>query len=173
MKKYLTFALVFTSLLSSEILAEQLKIASWNMAWLSSHKYNKRVDKDYLELSTYAKKLDADIIALQEVEDAIWASKVFGDEYDYYFSTKNWVQSVGVANRLMYQASLLMIRLAESGIVVLPIHDGFIVQQRYVNSLRDMMVNCFRTITEGEVYVPALEVIVHDDIDFDDHFDTY
>jgi exonuclease III len=34
---------------------------------------------------------------LQEVENEEWARKVFGDNYDYYFSTKDWVQRVGVA----------------------------------------------------------------------------
>ncbi|MFT6778415.1 MAG: endonuclease/exonuclease/phosphatase family metal-dependent hydrolase, partial [Paraglaciecola sp.] len=52
---------------------------------------------DYKQLASYASKLDADVIALQEVEDGEWASKVFGDQYDYYFSTRNYVQRVGVA----------------------------------------------------------------------------
>jgi endonuclease/exonuclease/phosphatase family metal-dependent hydrolase len=77
--------------------AEPLKVASWNIAWLSSHEYNKRVAADYKLLAQYASILDADVIALQEVEDGEWARKVFGDDYDYYFSTKDWVQKVGVA----------------------------------------------------------------------------
>ena len=77
--------------------AEELKLASWNIAWLGSHEYNARTDKDYQQLARYAKQLNADVIALQEVEDESWARKVFGDEYDYYFSTKDWVQRVGVA----------------------------------------------------------------------------
>lgn len=36
-------------------------------------------------------------MALQEVESAEWARKVFGNEYDYYFTTTDWVQRVGVA----------------------------------------------------------------------------
>jgi len=77
--------------------AKTLKIASWNIAWLGSHKYNKRIPADYAQLAKYASQLDADVIALQEVENGEWASKVFGDEYDYYFSTRNYVQRVGVA----------------------------------------------------------------------------
>ncbi|WP_281555942.1 endonuclease/exonuclease/phosphatase family protein [Thalassomonas sp. RHCl1] len=77
--------------------AEELKFASWNIAWLGSHEYNERKASDYQQLAHYAKKLNADVIALQEVEDASWARKVFGDDYDYYFSTKDWVQRVGVA----------------------------------------------------------------------------
>lgn len=77
--------------------AEVIKIASWNIAWLGSHEYNKRTSADYQQLSQYAKQLDADVIALQEVESEEWARKVFGDDYNYYFSTKDWVQRVGVA----------------------------------------------------------------------------
>jgi len=77
--------------------SDEIKIASWNIAWLGSHEYNQRTDNDYKKLSYYAKQLDADVIALQEVENEEWAKKVFGDDYDYYFSTKDWVQRVGVA----------------------------------------------------------------------------
>lgn len=77
--------------------AETLKVASWNLAWLGSHNFNHRTDADYEQLAMYANQLDADVIALQETESGYWASKVFGDDYDYYFSTRNNVQSVGVA----------------------------------------------------------------------------
>ncbi|PKG82254.1 hypothetical protein CXF85_14950 [Colwellia sp. 75C3] len=76
---------------------DEIKVASWNIAWLGSHEYNKRTDADYQKLARYAKQLNADVIALQEVESEYWARKVFGNEYDYYFSTKDWVQRVGVA----------------------------------------------------------------------------
>lgn len=97
MKKFI----IVTAFLSLSFLtqAESLKVASWNIAWLSSHEYNKREDADYELLAKYASTLDADVIALQEVEDGEWASKVFGDGYDYYFSTRDWVQKVGVAVR--------------------------------------------------------------------------
>ncbi len=97
MNKLITAIIVLS--LSTFSKAEALKVASWNIAWLSSHKYNKRVGDDYNRLAKYASQLDADVIALQEVEDAEWASKVFGDEYDYFFSTRNYVQRVGVAVR--------------------------------------------------------------------------
>ncbi len=89
-----TLLLLMSSLLTQ---AEELKLASWNIAWLGSHEYNQRTAQDYLKLAAYAKQLDADVIALQEVENEYWAKKVFGDQYDYYFSTKDWVQRVGVA----------------------------------------------------------------------------
>lgn len=77
--------------------ATELKLASWNIAWLGSHEYNHRTETDYQQLAVYAKQLDADVIALQEVESEYWARKVFGNDYNYYFSTKDWVQRVGVA----------------------------------------------------------------------------
>jgi endonuclease/exonuclease/phosphatase family metal-dependent hydrolase len=97
-KKILTTAsLLFSLMYVSPSYSQELKVASWNIAWLGSHEYNKRKSNDYQQLAVYAKQLDADVIALQEVEDENWARKVFGNEYDFYFSTKDWVQRVGVA----------------------------------------------------------------------------
>ena len=92
-----TTALVFALISSNTVLANTIKIASWNIAWLGSHEYNERKSSDYEALASYTKQLDADVIALQEVESAFWAKKVLGDNYDYYFSTKDWVQRVGIA----------------------------------------------------------------------------
>ncbi|MCP4988260.1 MAG: hypothetical protein GY928_20100 [Colwellia sp.] len=85
------------TLLAAKNKTDEIKVASWNIAWLGSHEYNQRTSSDYKKLSEYAKQLDADVIALQEVENEAWAKKVFGNDYDYYFSTKDWVQRVGVA----------------------------------------------------------------------------
>ncbi len=99
MKKTLltTVSLIICSLVTTLSYAQELKISSWNIAWLGSHEYNERSQADYQELAKYAKQLNADVIALQEVESKYWAKKVFGDDYDYYFSTKDWVQRVGIA----------------------------------------------------------------------------
>lgn len=94
----LTMPSLFLALCSSFISqADELKLSSWNIAWLGSHEYNQRSETDYQKLAMYAKQLNADVIALQEVENEYWARKVFGNDYDYYFSTKDWVQRVGVA----------------------------------------------------------------------------
>lgn len=90
-------SLLFILFSSSMTWAEEIKLASWNIAWLGSHEYNERTKADYKQLARYAKQLDADVIALQEVESEYWARKVFGNDYDYYFSSKDWVQRVGVA----------------------------------------------------------------------------
>ncbi|MBA6338598.1 MULTISPECIES: endonuclease/exonuclease/phosphatase family protein [unclassified Colwellia] len=92
-----TASLLFSLMYVSPSYSQELKVASWNIAWLGSHEYNKRKSDDYQQLAVYAKQLDADVIALQEVEDENWAKMVFGNEYDFYFSTKDWVQRVGVA----------------------------------------------------------------------------
>lgn len=100
MRTYLFIPVLFLCFIASATSSAQaLKLASWNIAWLSSHEYNQRTEADYQALAAYAKTLDADIIALQEVESPQWAAKVFGQDYDYYFSTKDWVQKVGVAVR--------------------------------------------------------------------------
>ena len=94
-----TASLLFSLMYASPSYSQELKVASWNIAWLGSHEYNERKPTDYKQLAVYAKQLDADVIALQEVENGQWAQKVFGNEYDFYFSTKDWVQRVGVAVR--------------------------------------------------------------------------
>lgn len=99
MTKFINLLLIAITFVSPVAFAETLKVASWNIAWLGSHEYNQRKEADYQKLARYARELDADVIALQEVESAKWAKKVFGDEYDYFFTTKDWVQRVGVAVR--------------------------------------------------------------------------
>ena len=98
-KNILISLLTLSLFLPTSTYAKVLKVATWNIAWLGSGEYNTRTNKDYTELANYAKQLNADIISLQEVESAEYAKKVFGDEYNYYFSTKDWVQRVGVAVR--------------------------------------------------------------------------
>ena len=81
-----------------------LRMATWNIA----HLYNSytdryrayaRTDDDFARLKEYADQLDADIIALQEVENAGVARRVFGMDYDFFFSTRNNAQKVGFAIR--------------------------------------------------------------------------
>jgi len=98
MLRYIALLILTTfSLLTFTAKAKALKVATWNIAWLGSGEYNERQQSDYLALAKYATKLNADIVALQEVENADYARKVLGDEYDYYFSSRDWIQRVGVA----------------------------------------------------------------------------
>lgn len=118
MKKTISLFILSFILLSTTSFAQTLKVASWNIAWLGSHEYNQRKEADYQKLARYARELDADVIALQEVESAKWARKVFGDEYDYFFTTKDWVQRVGVAVRKNsgYKATAVEYRELDQGL---------------------------------------------------------
>ena len=58
--------------------AAEIEIASWNIYWLTSEdpNHHRRKAGDYARLARYANDLDADVIALQEV-DAGFVRKVF------------------------------------------------------------------------------------------------
>ena len=59
-----------------------------------------RIDSDYEKLADYALNLNADIIALQEVDDYKAAQRIFpSDKYDFHFSSRNSKQKVGFAIR--------------------------------------------------------------------------
>ncbi|MEM9510008.1 MAG: endonuclease/exonuclease/phosphatase family protein [Cyanobacteria bacterium P01_E01_bin.35] len=76
-------------------IAEPLKIAAWNIENLTVG-----ADKDYVFLQDYVKDLEADVIALQEVDGARAAEQVFDpDDYDFYFSNRNNRQRTGFAVR--------------------------------------------------------------------------
>lgn len=81
-----------------------LRLATWNIAHLYED-YSGRVeryerdDSDFERLRRYADALDADIVALQEVENEDLARRVFGDGYDFYFTQRNNRQRVGLAVR--------------------------------------------------------------------------
>jgi endonuclease/exonuclease/phosphatase family metal-dependent hydrolase len=103
--KLFPFFFVCLSILSHSILifAEPVKIATWNIAHLCDENDEgsvKRDDDDYEVLAKYAKKLSADIIALQEVEGAGAAKRVFDpDAYNFYFSSRDHKQLTGFAVR--------------------------------------------------------------------------
>lgn len=91
-----TVALV-AGMLSFNALADELKVATWNIYWLGDNKYNQRTSEDYRQLQHSAQQLNADVIALQEVGSADDARKVLGNDYAYYFSTRDADQRVGFA----------------------------------------------------------------------------
>jgi len=65
---------------------DSIKIATWNIYWLTDNSFNVRTADDYALLNSYADELNADVVALEETENASFAEKVFGTNYDYYFS---------------------------------------------------------------------------------------
>lgn len=101
--------------------AHTLRIASWNLEWLVSPATTRnsrnaclagreaalpcdtalgaaRSSSDYAMLARYAQRLDADIIAIQEVEDAATAARVFPG-YQFCMSGTHATQNVGFAIR--------------------------------------------------------------------------
>ncbi len=61
MKVLLSF--ILSVCLCGSLQAANLRIATWNIYWLGDQK-NNRTDADYIELQSYAKTLNADVIAL-------------------------------------------------------------------------------------------------------------
>ena len=82
------------------VTSNAVKIATWNIYWLTNNSFNVRSADDYTLLNTYADELNADVVALEETENATYAEKVFGTDYDYYFSNRSGgagTQRVGFA----------------------------------------------------------------------------
>jgi endonuclease/exonuclease/phosphatase family metal-dependent hydrolase len=99
---------------------QQLHLATWNLEWLLTPETSLRLrvrclrgerhlpcdvaqDRprsaaDFAALAREAKKLDADVVALQEVEDAAAAEHVFGG-YRFCFTQRRGWQNVGFAIR--------------------------------------------------------------------------
>jgi len=105
----------------------QLKIATWNLEWLIAPEQlrklkascvprnespgrrerfipcdvatdHERSRQDFSALARYARKLDADVIALQEVDGATAARRVF-EGYAFCFTARGHVQNTGFAIR--------------------------------------------------------------------------
>jgi endonuclease/exonuclease/phosphatase family metal-dependent hydrolase len=78
-------------------------IASWNLAWLNrraQHGPVRRSLADYQRLQRYAQRLQADVIAVQEVDGEEALRQVFSpDEYEYHLAAQRDVQRVGFAYR--------------------------------------------------------------------------
>ncbi len=79
----------------------ELHIASWNLAWLNERDQTgtiKRSDSDYQRLARYADRLNADIIAFQEVASAAAAARVFDPaRYQVLISKRSGAQRTGFA----------------------------------------------------------------------------
>ncbi|WP_207621648.1 endonuclease/exonuclease/phosphatase family protein [Vibrio ziniensis] len=77
--------------------AEKLTISTWNMEWLTvnpnHHVYEgKRNDQDFSVLSSYFAKLNADVIAFQEVDSIEAFKRVSSPEYSIVLSDRNLPQ---------------------------------------------------------------------------------
>jgi hypothetical protein len=96
-------------LLGSAAQASDLKLATWNLNWLTLRPagdpalpadVRARGPEDFDLLRRYALALAADVIAFQEVDGSQSASRVFTpDRYDLYLTSDEVVQRVGFAVR--------------------------------------------------------------------------
>lgn len=104
--------------------AQELKLATWNLDWLTTRPrghpdlprgYIPRSEADFARLRDYAARLDADVIALQEVDGRLAAARVFdATRYDFHFTGSVGVQNVGFAIRrpLRWRANDDLVALA-------------------------------------------------------------
>jgi len=97
------------ALLALTAQAQELKIATWNIAWLTTKPaghpdlppgLTPRSTADFERLRAYAERLAADVIALQEVDGPLAAARVFdARRYDFHFTAETDIQRVGFAWR--------------------------------------------------------------------------
>ena len=86
--------------------AAELKLATWNLEWLTLREHDLPPDarpkrpEDIDLLQRYAIELNADVIAIQEVDGAAIAARVFPpDRYSIHMSRDRVVQRVGIVVR--------------------------------------------------------------------------
>lgn len=89
--------------------AQEVKLATWNIAWLTlrplgdpdlPRSLQPRSQADLDLLARYARQLDADVIALQEVDGPEAAARVIDPRaYAFFFARENDVQRTGFAVR--------------------------------------------------------------------------
>jgi endonuclease/exonuclease/phosphatase family metal-dependent hydrolase len=104
--KFRWVCICFFVLLPFRSLGAELKLATWNLEWLTTSDRDlpadvrpKRVE-DIDRLRQYAAELDADVIAIQEVDGPAIAARVFpSDRYSIHMSHDNVVQRVGIVVR--------------------------------------------------------------------------
>ena len=89
--------------------SEELKVATWNLDWLTTRQtgdrglppdVTTRSEEDFARLAEYARELNADVIAIEEVDGFSAASKVFQkDRYSIHMTHDHVVQRVGIVVR--------------------------------------------------------------------------
>ena len=89
--------------------ANDLKLATWNIAWATLRPADdrevprdvpRRTDADWALLRQYAQRLEADVIAFQEVDGPAAARRIFDERaYAFFFPDEQDVQRAGFAVR--------------------------------------------------------------------------
>jgi endonuclease/exonuclease/phosphatase family metal-dependent hydrolase len=102
-----TIVCLILSLLLQPAFGQGLKVATWNMDWLTWRSGGDpalpadvagSAGKDWARLRDYASALDADVVALEEVDGPEAARRVF-PQYQLFFTHDEVVQRVGFALR--------------------------------------------------------------------------
>ncbi len=106
MRAFIFLAVIF---FAWPVSAQEIKLASWNIAWLTSkpaghpdlpNDLRTRAEPDFARLRGYAASLAADVIALQEVDGPLAAARVFDSTlYEFHFPSETDVQRSGFAWR--------------------------------------------------------------------------
>ena len=106
---WILFFLSLNILLPGLAAAAELKLSTWNLEWLTDRLAGDRAlpadahpkqPADIDLLQQYATQLDADVIAIQEVDGPIVAARVFApDKYSIHMSRDHVVQRVGIVVR--------------------------------------------------------------------------
>jgi endonuclease/exonuclease/phosphatase family metal-dependent hydrolase len=101
--------MVLALLLPSQVFAAELKVATWNLNWLTTRSAGDRSlpsdvkprgEEDFGRLAQYAQELGADVVAIEEVDGFAAASKVFPrDRYSIHMTRDHVVQRVGIVVR--------------------------------------------------------------------------
>lgn len=102
----LLLCLTFCLLTPGAARAWELKVATWNLNWLTTRAAGLpsdvtiRAPEDFQRLATYAARLDADIVALQEVDTVETAQRLFPrDAWSVHLSHDHVRQRTGFAVR--------------------------------------------------------------------------
>lgn len=89
----------------------ELRLATWNLSWLGAEPGRgvvARKAEDYTRLGGYAAELDADVVAVQEVDGAKAMERVFApEEYAVFVSQSGGAQRTGFAVRRTLAAEQL------------------------------------------------------------------
>lgn len=101
--------LLLCLLVALPLRAAELKLAAWNIEWLTTKAaghpdlpsgLRPRSNEDYARLRAYADRLAADVIAIQEVDGPLAAARVFdATRYEFHFPAETDTQRAGFAWR--------------------------------------------------------------------------
>ncbi len=98
----LFICLLVALFLLTPAIAEEIRLATWNIENLRDPGVasNKRKERDFKRLARYATEMDADIVALQEIESEAALEKIFDPSvHAFYMSTRNDTQRVALVVR--------------------------------------------------------------------------